>query len=365
MRRGTVCTDDLRYVPIEVFPAIKRYRIYKEDIFISVAGTLGIVGKVPAILDGANLTENANRITPKGCLQDYLLHVLMSPGIQGAIEAQRTVGAQPKLALARIRKFDIPLPATSSEQGAIADALSDADSLIASLEQLLAKKHHIKRGVMQEFLTGRRRLPGYSSGWVRTNIASVLTRISTGLNPRQNFRLNEGGSCYYVTIRNFSNGHLRLDDDCDLIDEAAFGRINERSDLRKGDILFSSIGRIGDVYLVPETPKNWNINESVFTLRPNKNRVAPLFLFHALMSDQVRSELEKGATGSTFTGVKQAHLKEIPIHMPSSLDEQLAVAEVLSHMDSEIDALKTKVETARQLKQGMMQELLTGRIRLV
>ena len=140
MRPGTVDTSEIRYVPESVFPAIKRYRIFRADIFISVAGSLGIVGKIPAELDGANLTENADRITDITCSQDYLLYVLLSPLIQNAIDSIRTVGAQPKLALTRIRKFSIPLPPTEAEQRAIAAALGDVDALLDGLDRLIAKK---------------------------------------------------------------------------------------------------------------------------------------------------------------------------------------------------------------------------------
>jgi type I restriction enzyme S subunit len=140
MRPGTVSLAEIKFVPVGVFPAIRRYRIFKDDIFISVAGTLGIVGKIPLELNGANLTENADRITNITCSRDYLLHVMGSPLIQNTIDSLRTVGAQPKLALTRIRKFLIPLPPTKAEQQAIAEALSDADALIEHLEQRIAKK---------------------------------------------------------------------------------------------------------------------------------------------------------------------------------------------------------------------------------
>jgi type I restriction enzyme, S subunit len=158
MRPGTVALSDIKFVPVEAFPAISRYRIYKEDIFISVAGTLGIVGKVPPELDGASLTENADRITKITCSQDYLLHVLMAPLIQDTIDSLQTVGAQPKLALTRIRKFVIPLPPTKAEQEAIAAILSDMDAEIAAQEAKLAKARNLKQGMMQELLTGRIRL---------------------------------------------------------------------------------------------------------------------------------------------------------------------------------------------------------------
>ncbi len=158
MRSGTVSLADIKFVPVDVFPVIKRYRIFKDDIFISVAGTLGIVGKIPPELDGANLTENADRITNITCSRDYLLHILMSPIIQDTIESLQTVGAQPKLALTRIRKFVVPLPPTKAEQEAIAETLSDMDAEIAALEAKLAKARQLKQGMMQELLTGRIRL---------------------------------------------------------------------------------------------------------------------------------------------------------------------------------------------------------------
>lgn len=165
MRPGTVCLSEIKFVPERVFPAIKRYRIYQSDIFISVAGTLGIVGKVPPELDGANLTENADRITNISCSRDYLLHVLSSPLIQSTIDSIRTVGAQPKLALARIRKFAIPLSPIEAEQRAIATALSDVDALLDGLERLIAKKRDLKQAAMQQLLTGQTRLPGFHGEW--------------------------------------------------------------------------------------------------------------------------------------------------------------------------------------------------------
>lgn len=158
MRHGGVEIRDIRYLPDDVFPYIKNYRIYLGDIFISVAGSLGIVGKVPAELDGANLTENANRITDISCDRDFLLYNLMSDRIQNIIESEKTVGAQPKLALGKIESFLISLPSDISEQTAIATILSDMDSELTLLETRRDKALELKQGMMQELLTGRIRL---------------------------------------------------------------------------------------------------------------------------------------------------------------------------------------------------------------
>lgn len=158
MKPGTVSLNKIQYVPPEVFPAIKHYRIYKDDLFISVAGTLGIVGKIPPELNGANLTENADRITDIKCSQDYLLHLMMAPQIQNTIESLRTVGAQPKLALERIRKFSIPVPSDRREQDAIAKTINELGEEVSTLESRVEKCRVLKQGMMQQLLTGKIRL---------------------------------------------------------------------------------------------------------------------------------------------------------------------------------------------------------------
>lgn len=253
-----------------------------------------------------------------------------------------------------------PLP----EQLCIAEVLSDTDLYITTLERLIAKKEAVKQGVMQELLTGKRRLPGFKDEWVEKTIEQLVERFATGLNPRQNFTLNTGGINYYVTIKNFFNGVLYLDEECDKIDDSALALINTRSDLQKGDILFSSIGRIGDSYLIQETPKNWNINESVFTLRPNKSIIISAFLYYLLRSTGFQQSLSINSTGSTLTSIKMGHLKPVTLSIPPTLAEQTAIAEILSDMDAELSALKKKLEKIRLIKQGMMDALLTGKIRL-
>jgi len=155
---GGVDLSGIRYVPEHVAPIIKNYRIKSEDLFISVAGTLGIVGKVQEELDGANLTENADKITDIKADKDYLLYWLMTEKIQSEIESQSTVGAQPKLALGRIENFQIAFPNTTEEQVKISGVLTDMDKEIKALQQRLSKTQQIKQGMMQELLTGKTRL---------------------------------------------------------------------------------------------------------------------------------------------------------------------------------------------------------------
>lgn len=168
MRQGGVDLSGIRYVPEEVAPAIRSYRIFQEDVFISVAGTLGIVGRVPSQANGANLTENADRITSITCDIDYLMYSLQSEPIQSEIDAIRTVGAQPKLALGRIKQFEITLPRDRAEQRRISVALRQVDENIGVLECVINKKEAIKHGIMQQLLTGKTRLFGFTGPWRRS-----------------------------------------------------------------------------------------------------------------------------------------------------------------------------------------------------
>ena len=192
--------------------------------------------------------------------------------------------------------------------------------------------------------------------WEQRKLDDVITRISTGLNPRDNFVLNNGGYNYYVTIKNFTHGNLKLDSNCDMIDNHAMSIIQKRSDLKKDDILFSSIGRIGDCYLLRNTPKNWNINESVFTFRPNKEIVYPEYLFHTIHSDSVLNQILGNVTGSTFKSIKIGDLKKANISITNK-EEQLQLSKFISNIDKLITLHQRKYEKLKNIKQSLLEKM--------
>jgi len=157
MYMGGIKGKEVKYVPIDVAPSIKNYIINKDDLFISVAGTLGLVGEIPDELDGANLTENADKLTNIKCDKKFLLYVIKSRIIQRYIEAESTQNAQPKLALTRIRSFKVPQPVLE-EQQKIASVLTNADKETDLLEQQLDDLKQEKKALMQQLLTGKRRV---------------------------------------------------------------------------------------------------------------------------------------------------------------------------------------------------------------
>ncbi|MDF1579020.1 MAG: restriction endonuclease subunit S, partial [Desulfobulbales bacterium] len=359
MRPGTVLLSDIKFVPADVFPAIKRYRIFKEDIFISVAGTIGIVGKIPPNIDGANLTENADRLTNISCSQNYLIHLLMSPLIQNTIDSIRTVGAQPKLALTRIRKFDIPLPPTKAEQEAIAGALSDADGLIESLEQLITKKRHLKQSAMQELLTGQKRLPGFSGEWEVKRLGE-LANIQSGGTPSTTQPHFWDGDILWCTPTDITglSGFKYLDGTSRKISlQGLKGSSAEM--IPANSIVMTSRATIGEcaINTVPVSTNQGFKNFIPF------DDVDVEFLYYLLVMQ--KQGFISLCGGSTFLEIGKTQLALFEVKLPAEKVEQTAIAAILSDMDAEIAALGKKLAKARRIKQGMMQELLTGRIRLM
>lgn len=137
----------------------------------------------------------------------------------------------------------------------------------------------------------------------------------TGLNPRKNFKLGEGNN-FYITIKDIHDGEIVITDKTCRIDDNALKIINRRSQLKVGDILFSSIGRIGDTAIIKEEPKNWNINESVFAFTVKKNIILPEFLCWMLKAPKYRDEIIRQSTGSTFASIKMNKLNNIEFDVP-------------------------------------------------
>jgi len=260
-------------------------------------------------------------------------------------------------------QFSVPLPSSLPEQQAIASALLDADELIGSLEQLLTKKRQIKQGAMQELLTGKKRLPGFSGEW-KVKTLKQMAEIAPGINKPVS---EMGRGSLYVTVQDVYNGTS--------IRTERLGRIHvspeeiQSKALMPGDIVFgkSSVKREGIGYPSQFLGCVEPVVFSGFTYRARarKGITDAAYLFYSLRLNETRRWLIDNSQASALTNINQRIADAIPVKIPPTLPEQTAIAEVLSDMDAEIEALETKLTKARQVKQGMMQELLTGRIRLV
>lgn len=186
----------------------------------------------------------------------------------------------------------------------------------------------------------------------------IVKSISTGLNPRQNFILNEeDASLYYVTVKEITTNKVIFSDSTDRITENAKQIINNRSKLSKGDILFSGIGTIGKVAYVDIPTSNWDCSESVFLIKPNELETKGKYLAYILSSDIAKNQYERGAAGAIMKGVRKATLESLLIPIPS-FEEQARIVRILDTFTSAIDNLKEQITQRRKQYEYYRDQLL-------
>lgn len=244
----------------------------------------------------------------------------------------------------------------TEEQAAIAEALSDADALIEGLERLIAKKRLIKQGAMQDLLTAKRRLPGFSGEWIAEPIGNFCRAYSGGT-PATTNASYYNGSIPWITSSDLNRPEIRSVPS-NISDEGL-----EKSSAKivpAETVLIALYGATAGV--TSFTLISAAINQAVLALLPN-NSCDRRFLFHSLRNS--KSHMISTLTQGGQPNLSGALVKGYNLSMPSQKEEQTAIAAVLTDMDAEIQALDTRLEKARQVKEGMMQNLLTGRIRLV
>ena len=150
-------------------------------------------------------------------------------------------------------------------------------------------------------------------------LGEVIFSLNTGLNPRKFFRLNtDDAQNYYVTIREMVNGKIVFTDTTDRINDEALRLCNNRSNLEKGDVLFSGTGTIGRTVVIEEDPKNWNIKEGVYTIKPNQLLINSKFLSYLLQSDEIKRNYMKKVAGGTVQSIPMGDLKNQTIPVPPS-----------------------------------------------
>lgn len=197
-------------------------------------------------------------------------------------------------------------------------------------------------------------------GWEACELGDVVNKTGTGLNPRKNFKLGDGDN-FYVTIKNIEQGKVNLNDKCDRINDEALKIINNRSDLRKGDILYTSIQPVGTTYLIREEPKNWNINESVFTIRPNIEKVTSEFLYMFVSGDYIKKYTNYVSAGSIHKGVRHSTLKECKFILPPKNVVNQFTNIVKPMLDKDYSILKENRKLS-ELRDWLLPMLMNGQV---
>jgi len=353
---GRVKNSDFITTSKEISDRYKRTLLQGGDIVMPLRGKVGDAALICEELAGSNITRGVAVIAVQASIcPAYCKHVIaFAPTRQRLFQAMNGSALQ-EISIAQLRVFSIPLPITYIEQQAIATALSDADALIESLEQVLAKKRQIKQGAMQELLTAQRRLPGFSGEWEETTLGNAVVRFVGGGTPSRQNNDYWNGTVPWMTVKDFVTHHSYGTQES--ITE--FGlRASASNLIPAGTLITSTRMAIGKAVLFDvDVAINQDLKALFFS-----SRVLAKYMFYWFQFKE--TELSFIGSGSTVTGISLPELRKIPAHIPSHT-EQTAIAQVLSDMDADIAAVETRLTKARAIKQGMMQELLTGRIRLV
>jgi type I restriction enzyme S subunit len=383
------------YVDDTKFRQLKSCEVIEGDILLSLVGTTGKLLVIPKDAERGIINPRllrfrfdklmVNSIYFKNLFESNLIQNYLSTSAQGGTMAVLNAGI--------LKRLVIPLPALK-EQTAIANALSDVDTLIASIEKLIAKKQAIKTATMQQLLTGKKRLPpfdryqsditkGKSEGarkgqlkgtqhtelgeipedWEFKPLSELTTLMTNGFvgTAKTHYTESDGGVTYiqgYNVKENAFNyrGIKKVTQE--------FHRRQSKSCLREGDVLMVQTGDVGLTTIVPLSLEGANCHALIIS-RFKKKKFNPMFFSYYLNSKEGRNRLIELEVGTTMKHINVGDLQHFHVPVPSLIQEQIAISNILTDMNVDIDSLTERLSKTQQIKQGMMQELLTGKTRLI
>ncbi len=364
---GRVEESDLLLAHPSVDDAYKRSRLIANDLLVTIRGTTGRVALVPSRLNGANITQDTARVRIKdGIDAAFLYFALQSEPLQHQI-ALHTIGQAVKgINIRDVRTLAIELPEALVEQRAIAGALSDVDALLEGLTRLIAKKRDLRQAAMQQLLTGQTRLPGFRGEWETTRLGDHVTFLRNGVNARA--ELTEEGPVKYLHYGDVHacRGTTLVPDGLPSLPSTKASGLDRLED---GDLILADASE--DLAGVCKSVEIRGVGTGevvsglhTIAARFEKDVLADGFKAYLQFCPPFAGHLRRLAAGTKVYATNRAHVASVEMPLPA-VDEQIAIAAVLSDMDAELSALEARLEKTRALKQAMMQELLTGRTRLV
>ena len=256
-------------------------------------------------------------------ISDFLYHLLNSNKYQQMMKQKASFGGAVQNLNADIVK-DLEMPAVPLEiQREIVRILDNFTELTA---ELTARK--------KQYAYYREHLLTFGDDITFVEIGDVIKSLNTGLNPRRFFKLNtDDATNYYITIREIRNNTIVPSEKTDRINDEALQLCNNRSNLEIGDVLFSGTGTIGETAVIEKEPRNWNIKEGVYTIKPNQDKLCPRFLMYLLQTQKIRTAIMKKVAGGTVKSIPMGELKKISIPLPA-LDEQRRIVSILDRFDA-------------------------------
>ena len=339
----------------------------KGTLFFTIAANIGDVGVI--VFDAA-CPDSLVAISPySNTEKNWLKYELMSR--KRHFEKLASPGAQLNINLEKLNPYVLPHP-PFPEQQAIATTLSDVDALLNGLDQLITKKRNLKQAAMQQLLTGQTRLPGFTGEWEVKRLGELFT--FSGGHTASRDQLSDTGYCYlhygdiHRSIKTFIDVAAEFLEIPKLV--VALSDVSTASILKDGDVVFVDASEDDEgtsKHIVVVNPDDHPYISGLHTIvaKSKANRIDNLFKRYCFQTRSIKEQFRFFAVGTKVSGISKTSVAKVELHFPTSLDEQAALATVLSDMDTELTAFEARRDKTRALKQGMMQELLTGRIRLV
>ena len=348
------------YVTSQKAAALKKAVANKGDIIITHRGTLGQVTYIPksAKFDRYVISQSQFRVRFNECIDsEFIVRYLLSPiGQECLLEFKGHTGV-PALAQPTTNFRNLPLLIPPiAEQRAIAEVLSDVDGLIAALDKKIAKKRLLKQGAMQQLLTGKKRLPGFTDEW-ETNRLGDWATMNSGGTPTSSVQEYYNGHIPFLSISDITEAGKYINKTEKTITEKGLNNSSARM-FPAGTIMYAMYASLGKCSIANI---ELSCSQAILGITP-KCRINPEYLYYYLsfIEEDVR---DMGQTGTQSNLSKQI-VQGFMVKLPSDIKEQQAIATILSDMDKEIADLEAQRDKYRLLQSGMMQKLLTGQIRL-
>ena len=329
--------------------------IKRDDILIAQRGTLGKIALVDQEIGDATINPSLVIFRPRLICSVYATYFLASTAGQLQIEEATSKTGVPMISQKQIENMLIARPSCEREEALIAEVLNDIEHQLSALELELDKKSQVKQAAMQELLNGKRRLPGFEGEWAQVSLGSVAAMNSGGTPPtgRDDFY---GGVIPWVSISDMtSSGQFISETERTLSDLGLANCAAKR--FPAGTILYAMYASLGECSIAA---REVTTSQAILGIRPESSLLGE-YLYYWLES--IRGAVKLMGQQGTQSNLNKKIVQGFSLRLPSK-PEQAAIAKVLCEIDQDIDALTAKSEKARAIKAGMMQQLLTGKIRL-
>ncbi|CAM9209710.1 MULTISPECIES: restriction endonuclease subunit S [Acinetobacter] len=380
MNSSELNVDEMLRTSPEIASSFGRSKVEEGDIVYALRGKLGEVKMVGTVVSGANLTQGTARIAPKNNIDNrYLLWTLRSPQAlkQAVKEAKGSTFVE--ITLGNLKGISVPLPSSREEQQKIATALSDTDALISELEKLIEKKQAIKTATMQQLLTGKTRLPefalredGTPKGYKDSELGQIpedweIYPLRSLLKSQPKYGINAAATALLGNLPTY----IRI---TDINEDGKFSPtekvgvnspLSENYILERGDIVLARTGAsVGKSYLYDEDDGELIYAGFLIKISPASNLLCSKYLSLYFQTKEYWDWIATNSMRSGQPGINGNQYANLKIALPA-INEQLKISRIFIDIDKELEKLKIKLNKVSLLKQGMMQELLTGKTRLV